>query len=391
MASADESPREGDEAKLSTRNSALNFIPSPSIGFIASSIFLAATCSGCIQRLRRKELNMTTSYRNRADTFFGGFAVVGGCLLATLGGLAQEKPPLPTGPTLKVSTQVVNVYAVVKDKKNHMIPDLNKEDFEVSEDKIPQQVRYFSRETETPLTMGILVDTSPSQGRVLDTEKEEAKRFLQQILRPKDMAFVLHFDVDVELLQDFTSDSRLLARAIDETVINGGGHGVMPAPVPTGDTMGATHLYDAVYLASNELMKNEVGRKVLILLTDGEDQGSKEKLNAALEVAQKSDVIIYSIDIVDRAFYFGTMMGYSGESVLKKLSDETGGRVIKVDRIRDTTQAFQQIADELRTQYLLGYTPTNNRQDGSFRKIQVKVRGGDYKVQARKGYYAPEA
>ncbi len=130
---------------------------------------------------------------------------------------AQEKQQLPApGETLKVTTAVVNVYAVVKQKNGRLIPDLNKDDFLLEEDKQPQVIRYFARETDTPLTMGILVDTSPSQGRVLEVEKEEAKAFLRQVLRPKDLAFVLHFDVQVELLQDFTADLRLLDKAIDE-------------------------------------------------------------------------------------------------------------------------------------------------------------------------------
>ena len=266
---------------------------------------------------------------------------------------------------------------------------MKKEDFELEEDGKPQEIRYFSRETDTPLTLGMMVDTSPSQGKVLGIEQEEAISFLHQVLRPKDLAFVLHFDVEVELLQDFTADQHLLAHAIDETVINGGGHGVMPGPFPTSDSGGATHLYDAVYLASTELLKNEVGRKVLILLTDGEDQGSKVKLQTALEVAQRSDVINYSVAIIDRSFYWGHMTGFSGDSVLRKLSDETGGHVLEVNKSKDTSAAFQQIANELRTQYLLGYVSTNNKLDGSFRKIQVRVRNGDYKVQARRGYYAP--
>jgi VWFA-related protein len=306
--------------------------------------------------------------------------------LASLPGWGQEKPEQAPSTTLKVSTEVVNVYAVVEDKKKHLIPDLKKEDFELEEDGRPQEIRYFSRETDTPLTMGIMVDTSPSQGRVLGIEQEEAKAFLRQVLRPKDLAFVLHFDVEAELLQDFTADQRLLAHAIDETVINGGARGVHAST--TGDSGGATHLYDAVYLASNELLKNEVGRKVLILLTDGEDQGSRVKLETALEAAQKSDVINYSVDIVDRPFYGFHSMGFSGDSVLRKLSDDTGGRVIEVTHSKDTAAAFQQIANELRTQYLLGYTPTNTRHDGSFRKIRVQVDNADYKVQARRGYYA---
>ncbi len=310
------------------------------------------------------------------------------CVAPLAAGQQPENAPAPSGPTLKVSTEVVNVYAIVREKKGRLIANLNKDDFELTEDNVPQQVRYFSRQTETPLTLGILIDTSPSQERVLGIEKEEAKAFIRQVLRPKDLAFVLHFDLEVELLQDFTSDARLLARAIDETVINGGGRGVLPPTFPSGSG-GATHLYDSVYLASTELMKNEIGRKVLILLTDGEDQGSKVKLNAALEAAQKSEVINYSLAVIDRAFYWGRAMGFGGDSVLKKLSDETGGRLVQVNRARDTATAFQEIANELRTQYLLGYTPSNTRHDGSFRKIRLHVRQGDYKVQARRGYYAP--
>ncbi len=301
---------------------------------------------------------------------------------------AQQNVPPTSGPTLKVTTEVVNVYAVVRTKHGQLVPDLNKNDFEIKEDNIPQKIRYFSRETDTPLTLAIMIDTSPSQQRVLATEKEEADAFLRQVLRPKDLACVIHFDVDVELLQDFTNDPRLLANAINSTVINGGGQGMGPRPLPTR-SIGATHLYDAVYLASNDLMKHEVGRKVLILLTDGVDQGSQETLREALEAAQKSDVIIYSIDIIDRAFYgFGGMtFGEGGDSVLKKLSEQTGGRVLKVNKIKNTRAAFDEIARELRTQYLLGYTPSNPRKDPGYRKISVRVLHGDYKVQARRGYY----
>ena len=320
----------------------------------------------------------------------GKFLGTSSALLLLFFPLASSAPaqqqPVETGPTLKVTTEVVNVYAVVRAKHGQLIPDLNKSDFEIKEDGVPQQIRYFSRETDTPLTLAIMVDTSPSQGRVLDTEKEEANAFLRQVLRPKDLTCVLHFDVAVELLQDFTNDQRRLASAIDSTVINGGGQGMGPRPLPTRN-LGGTHLYDAVYLASNELMKNEVGRKVLILLTDGEDQGSQETLNQALEAAQKSDVMIYSIAIIDRSFYGFGGMGFSGDSVLQKLSEQTGGRVIKVNKIKDTRAAFDEIARELRTQYLLGYTPSNPRTDSGFRKINVRVVHGDYKVQARRGYY----
>jgi len=299
----------------------------------------------------------------------------------------ENPPPLQAPQTLKVSSEVVNVLAIVKDKKGRLIPDLNKDDFEVTEDNVPQENRYFSKQTDTPLTLGILVDTSPSQQRVLPLEQAQGKAFVRQVLRPKDMAFVLHFDLEVELLQDFTGDKNLLAKAIDQTVINGGGGGVLPGTFPDQRAC-CTYLYDAVYLASNDLLKNEVGRKVIIVLTDGEDEGSKLKLEDALEATQKSDVLIYSIDISDRMFYMNQGGFFSGDSVLRKLSDDTGGRVIHVDAKHDVSQAFQQIADELRTQYSLGYTPTSARHDGSFHKIHVKVRNQDFKIQARRGYYS---
>jgi VWFA-related protein len=297
-----------------------------------------------------------------------------GFLFSFLGAARARCQDEEKTPTLKVSTDVVNVYAIVRDKKGRLIANLNKEDFEISEDNVVQTIRYYSRETDTPLTLGLMIDTSPSQGRVLEVEKEEGKAFIRQVLRPKDLAFALHFDLEVELLQDFTSDARLLSRAIDESVINGGGQGPLPTPLPASSGAGATHLYDAIYLAANELLKNEVGRKVL---------------NDALEASQKAGVIIYSVAIIDRAFYFGQPANFSGDSVLRKLSEETGGRVIEVSRTRDTAAAFQQIAEELRTEYLLGYAPANPRHDGSYRKIRVRLRNGDAKVQARRGYYAP--
>ena len=299
---------------------------------------------------------------------------------------SAQQQPAEAGPTLKVTTEVVNVYAVVRTKHGQLIPDLNKSDFEIKEDNIPQTITYFTRETDTPLTLAIMIDTSPSQERVLDAEQREAKNFLRQVLRPKDLACVIHFDLEVELLRDFTAELRPLETAIDETVINGGGHGVLPSPLPTR-SIGGTHLYDSIYLAANELMSHEVGRKVLILLTDGEDQGSQETLNQALEAAQKSDCIIYAVDIVDREFYGLGGMGFHGDSVLHKLCEQTGGDVIKVKKIRNTAAAFQRIAEELRTQYLLGYTPSNPRKDSGFRKIKVRVTQGNYKVQTRAGYY----
>jgi VWFA-related protein len=192
--------------------------------------------------------------------------------------------------------------------------------------------------------------------------------------------------VEVELLQDFTSEQLLLARAIDNTVINEGGYRLLPAPsAPTG---GGTHLYDALYLASNELMKSNVGRKVLIMLTDGEDQGSNVTSNSALEAAEKADVIIYSVALTDESFYWAHGLTFRGNSVLKKLSEETGGQMVEVNRARDIGAAFREIADELRAQYFIGYSPSNRPRDGSFRKICVRTRNRNYRVRVRRGYYA---
>jgi VWFA-related protein len=349
----------------------------------------------CIKEMKEKnkptmtKQSYQTKMRKLCSAAFTAAAAVVMAHGAAAWAASQQNPPAQDNtPTLKVSTEVVNVLAIVKDKKGRLIPDVNKEDFQVLEDNVPQEVRYFSKQTDTPLTLGILVDTSPSQGRVLSIEQDAAKSFIAQVIKPKDLAFVLHFDVEVELLQDFTSDRKMLSKAIDETVINGGGGGVLPGTFPTSASQGATHLFDAVYLAANDLLKNEVGRKVIILLTDGEDQGSREKLQSALEAAQRSDLIIYSIEVSDRMYYPARGMFYSGDSVLKKLSDDTGGRVIEVKANRDVSRAFDEIANELRTQYLLGYVPSNARHNGGFRKIQVKVPNQDYKIQARRGYYA---
>ncbi|MGH9444449.1 MAG: VWA domain-containing protein [Terriglobia bacterium] len=315
-------------------------------------------------------------------------AVCTGALLAAAAlALPEPQSPASSPPVIKVQTEVVNVYAVVRDRKGRLVPDLTRNDFEITEDGTPQQIRYFSRDTSTPLTLCIMIDTSPSQGRVLPIEQRQAESFLHDVMRPKDLASVLHFDVQVELLQDFTASLPMLFRAINETVINGGAQGPVPSTFPV--TGGATHLYDAVWLASNDLMHNQVGRKVLILLTDGQDQGSSETLNASLQAATRAGAMIYSVDIVDRGFYGFGNISYSGGSVLQKLSGETGGTVIRVTRRKNTAAAFNEIANELRSQYWLGYTPTNQAHDGTYRRIRVRVRTGNDKVQARRGYYAP--
>lgn len=293
--------------------------------------------------------------------------------------------------TLKVRVNVVQLFFNVKDKKGGLIPNQTKDDFELLEDGKPQTIKYFTAESNLPLTLGILIDSSGSQMRVLEMEKEVGGAFLNDILRDKDEAFVIAFDVNVDLLQDFTNDVRRLKAALNKAKINtgGGSGGGIPGlgggPIPTSNPRG-TLLYDAVYLAAHDELSHEVGRKAMILLTDGEDQGSQLRIRDAIEAAQKSDSIVYVLLIADRGFYgFG---GYSGDSEMKKLAGETGGRVIEVgNKFDKLKEAFEQIAKELRSQYNVGYTPTNNTQDGTFRKIELRSKQG-YKIQTRSGYYA---
>jgi VWFA-related protein len=292
--------------------------------------------------------------------------------------------------TLKVRVNVVQLFFNVKDKKGALIPNLTKDDFELSEDGKPQTIKYFTAESNLPLTLGILIDSSGSQARVLEMEKQVGGAFLSDILRDKDEAFVIGFDVNVDLLQDFTNDVRRLKAALNKAKINTGGSstgipGLGGGPVPTSNPRG-TLLYDAVYLAAHDELAHEVGRKAMILLTDGEDQGSQLRIRDAIEAAQKSDSICYVLLIADRGFYGG--FGYSGDSEMKKLANETGGRVIEVgNRMEKLKDAFDQIARELRSQYNIGYTPTNTVLDGSFRKIELHAKQG-YKIQTRSGYYA---
>lgn len=315
-------------------------------------------------------------------------AVVSFAAISVAGGQSPSRQV----PTLKVQTEVVNVYAVVTDKHGKIVPDLTKNDFRITDNGVPQQVSYFSRATDTPLTLGIMVDTSPSQQRVLPIEQQQAAQFLREVVRPKDLAFVLHFDLTVELLQDFTANVESLVQAVDETTIRGAPQVPEPTTFPSAPE-GYTHLYDAVWLAcSPQLMADQAGRKVLILLTDGQDEGSHETLNSAIEAAQKADVIIYSIDIADPAMYSTYNVyggGYVGESVLKKMAVSTGGEFLRVGRRQDTSAAFQRIARELRTQYLLGFSPSPDRQDGTYHQLRVTTLDKHYRVHARQGYYAP--
>ena len=293
--------------------------------------------------------------------------------------------------TLKVNVNVVQLFFNVKDKHGALIPNLTKDDFEIREDSTPQTLKYFTAETNLPLTLGIMIDASGSQRNVIDMEKEVGGAFLKQILTDKDEAFVISFDISVDLLQDFTRDVHRLQAALNKAKVNvdytSGIPGMGGGPVPQHNSPG-TLLYDAVYLSAHDMLAKETGRKAMILLTDGQDEGSRLKIQDAIEAAQKADSIVYVLLCADRGFYGGGGFGYSGESDMRKLTEQSGGRVINVgnkfDKLRE---AFDQIAAELRSQYNIGYTPTNTKLDGGYRKLEIKNKQ-NYKIQARAGYYA---
>src|ERR1700723_1260393 len=287
--------------------------------------------------------------------------------------------------TLKVNVNLVNVYFSVRDKSG-FITNLHKDDCSIAEDKAPQKTKNFTQEKNLPLTIGILLDTSGSQRNVLPLEQQSGAEFLKDVLTPKDEAFLISFDINVNLLADYTNSPREIKHAMDSAVINtGAGTGSI-----TGNgTARGTLLYDAVYLAAHEKLSQEAGRKILVLLTDGGDQGSPEKLKTATEAAKKANTIIYVILIADRGFYSGYGMTFTGDRDMEQLAKDTGGRVINVgNNGKKLQEAFDQIQDELRTQYLASYTSTNPKvNDGTFRTLNITCQQGQ-KIQARKGYYA---
>lgn len=292
-----------------------------------------------------------------------------------------QEPPQASQP-IQVQTTVVSVFATVRDRHNGIIGDLTKDDFKVYEDGVEQKVAYFTKEVDMPLSLAILMDTSGSMAQILLPEQDAASRFVHEVMRKKDEALVMSFDLDVNLLADFTEDPAVLARAIRRTTINAAGPAITPGTVPMSG--GGTNLYDAVYLACHDELSSEAGRKAIVLLTDAEDTGSKLTENDAIEAAQRADAVIHILLISDPR----ATEGY-GPGVASRMTQETGGRVINVRNDKALEKAFDMVTEELRSQYVLGYSSTNTKRDGTFRKIKVDVNRPDVKILARKGYYAP--
>ena len=307
----------------------------------------------------------------------------------------QERPrralPAENDPQdiIKIDTDLVPVNVTVTDAKGRLVRNLKKEDFKIREDGVEQKVDYFSKDVNLPITLGLLIDTSGSMDRVLPAEQDAATRFLREVMRPKDLTMVINFDLDANLIADFTQDLSVLERAIRSTVMNAPAAGIGGTAGTIPNSGGGTVLYDAIYLACHDELSTEAGRKAVIVLTDAVDEGSRLRVQDAVEAAQRADAVIHVLLISDPGVYGIGGFGNPGPSVAKKMADDTGGRVIDVHNSKSLEKAFDEISEELRSQYVLGYYPTNTKRDGTFRKIQVEVNEPDAKVLARKGYYAP--
>jgi VWFA-related protein len=351
--------------------------------------------------------------------------------------LAPERPVLSQTrqkPDISVDVKLVNVLATVRNKKGEIVRNLTKDDFTLEEDERPQTIQYFSQESDLPLTLGLLVDTSMSQRSVLGQERTASYSFFDHMLREdKDKVFLIHFDHEVELLEDLTSSRQKLESALQlienpERDSSGGGYGGgQGGGGGRGHGRGGgggTLLYDAVYLASNEVMKKQQGRKALIVLTDGVDHGSKETLETAIESAQRADTLVYSILFSGEergsggGGFGGPRMGggwpggggggggwpgggggrrggggsrgetVDGKKVLQRLSHETGAQMYEVSKKESIEEIYARIEEELRHQYSIGYTPDHGDAGAGYHKIHLAAKQKDLIVQARDGYYS---
>ena len=336
---------------------------------------------------------------------------------ATVAGRSQDA-------TFAANVNVINVLATVRDKQGKIVADLQADDFVLSENGVARKIAYFSRETDLPLTLGLLLDTSLSQRNVLEDEKAASYRFAARMLREdRDRVFLIHFDQDTELLQDFTSSRATLEKALTRVGIAQGpqlvrrgpeGSGMpgrsgsdrFPMP-PGGASRAGTVLYDAIYLAADELLRHETGRKALVLLTDGLDHGSKVSLTAAIAAAQRADLVVYSILFADGVGYStvpvpggrgrggrgGPPMSWpqqmeraDGKTILRQISKETGGGFFEVTKKQSIDEIYRQVEEELRNQYSIGY-PAAKTDDTRYRDIHLETTRKGLTVQARQGYY----
>jgi Ca-activated chloride channel family protein len=293
------------------------------------------------------------------------------CYIVFFAAVLLPAAVLPQTP-LRVNVDLINVSFSVTDRTGRFVPGLKQDDFTIEEDGSKQEITRFSHENELPLTIGLLIDKSPSVGRVFGDEKAMAISFLDTGLRPGDLAMVISFDRTVTLDEDFTDNKQALRRAINGVTIGNG-----------------TSINDAIFLACDEQLKKQSGRKAIILISDGQDTASKLRLNQALIAAHQSDAVVYSIS--NRIGGFFNTRGSGDPETLKRLSLETGGTVFFVSGRSDLSEVFGQIGDELRSQYTLAYVSSNGARDGRFHKIRIIPKDPAFRVKARQGYYAPSS
>jgi Ca-activated chloride channel homolog len=309
------------------------------------------------------------------SAFFTGLLLIAALSRDTLSGQDASKKSARDDQSYRVTFDVnlVNIPCSVLDKNtNAFVTTLTRGDFSIYEDNQKQEIRNFARESNFPLTIAMLVDTSASVAPKLKFEQEAATNFFQSILREKDRAMLVEFDSGVTLLQDFTSDPNKMAKQIAKLQAAGG-----------------TALYDAIYTACDEKLIRESGRKAIIILSDGEDRSSDHTLKQAMEMALRAEATIFAIS-VSKGGFFGVGDSQEGDSVLKDMTQETGGKIFFPFKVEDLDAAFRQINQELRSQYNLGYVSSNLRRDGKYRKIEIRVQEKGFKLNYRKGYYAPK-
>lgn len=302
---------------------------------------------------------------------------------------------------ISIDVKVINLLATVRDKKGKIVSTLGQDDFILQEDGRPQSIRYFSKETELPLSLGLLVDTSGSQRGVLNEERSASHSFLEDLLRAgNDEAFLIQFSNEVELLKDLTSSREQLERALNRLGTHSsrpsggrggpqrGGRGGTGGGPLGGSGNNGTLLYDAVFLAADEVIRSQQGRKALIVLSDGVDHGSKVSIDTAIRIAQQADTVVYSILFTDNQQKLPFGLGPNGKKILDRISDETGGRMFEVTKKQSIEDIYQTIAEELRNQYSIGYSPAATNAGPGYRKIVLSAKRKDYVVQTRDGYYA---
>jgi VWFA-related protein len=296
----------------------------------------------------------------------------------------QDQTAADAGATFSTGVKVVNVLVSVRTKKGEIIKDLTKDDFTILENGRPQTIRYFSRETNLPLTVGLMVDTSMSQAKVLESERTASYRFIDQVLREdKDKVFVMQFDLAVMLRQNLTNSRKKLEE-------------ILPyVDTPTRkdlslQTGGGTLLYDAIVEASEKVLKTQSNRKAMIVLSDGVDTGSTASLNDAVEAAQRADALVYSILFSDESYGyvpFG-LRGPDGKGVLMRLSKDSGASFYEVSKKQGIDQIYAAIEEELRGQYSLGFVSDRPNEISEFRTLKVTTKRKDLLVQARERYWA---